>query len=103
MSGALRSDFSARNVAAVIFVPAVAALQVPAKVDHAEVRVVDVVAQPGGFDERSEFHYAPTRVSWQKCTACGWIACTFSSERVHASRSACWPRHGERSAFSKSR
>src|ERR1700694_2445571 len=96
----------ARDMAPFVLLASVAALQVPAEVDHADVGVVDVFAKPAGLHQRSEplcHHVSTTRVSWQKCTVCGCDSCSFFSDRVHWWRSACWPGHDDRSALSASR
>src|SRR5207253_1475150 len=46
----------ARYVAVDELLPAAAPLQIPAKVDHPDIAIVDVFAQPVGLDQRSERH-----------------------------------------------
>src|SRR5438105_1643947 len=48
-----------RYVAADEFLPAAPTLQIPAKVDHPNIAIVDVFAQPVGLDQRSESHHEP--------------------------------------------
>src|SRR5438132_3572409 len=56
-----------RYVAADEFLPAAPTLQIPAKVDHPNIAIVNVFAQPVGLAQRSERHRAHhklrTRVS----------------------------------------
>ena len=61
-------EHRARYVAAKVFLAADPALEVPAEVDHADIGIREVLVQPGGFNERTEFHRT-TRVSWQKWTS----------------------------------
>src|SRR5438105_8006114 len=49
----------ARYVAVDELLPAAAPLQIPAKVDHPDIAMVDVFAQPVGLDQRSESHHEP--------------------------------------------
>src|SRR5207245_6220249 len=95
-------EHRARYVAAKVFLAADPALEVPAEVDHADIGIREVLVQPPGFNERTEFHRT-TRVSWQKWTSSGCISWTFFSERLQSRRLSCFPGHELRSAFSPSR
>src|SRR2546422_8751394 len=94
-------EHRARYMAVRVFLATDTALEVPAEVDHADVGIREVLVQPRGVNERTEFHRT-TRVSWQKWTSRGCIAWTFFNERVQSRRLACWPGHELRSAWSAS-
>ena len=95
-------EHGAWYVAVQVFIATDPPLEIPAEVDHADIRVPEMFVQPGCVDERTEFHRT-TRVSWQKWTSRGSIAWTFFSERLQSRRLACWPGHELRSAWSASR
>src|SRR5712691_3116135 len=96
----------AGDVTAKVCIAALAAGQVPAEIDNPKILVRDVLMQPVWADQGTEVAQpdeVTTRVSWQKCTACGCKSCKRCRELVHASRSANWPRQRLRSAVSASR
>src|SRR5207253_3270707 len=47
-------ELRARDVSAAVLIPAAAPGEVPAEVDHANVPLIDVLAEPGSVDERTE-------------------------------------------------
>src|SRR5207245_4673250 len=68
--------------------PAAAPLQIPAKVDHPDIAIVDVFAQPVGLDQRSERHHEPITNPGRGCrdrsgsrggASCGPFSVTSSS------------------------
>ena len=65
-------EHGARDVPAKVGVATLAAGEVPAEVDDAEVGIADLLSEPLWCHQRTEgAHWAvvTTRVSWQKCTA----------------------------------